>query len=48
MLKIEYKFTKSKQKTEKMFLISYIIASKNHAILCVYQEGNTCYRQSMG
>ena len=36
LFKIECKFTKWKQKNEKIIFLSYIIASENLAIVCVY------------
>ena len=35
------------RKTEKVFLLSEIIASEMAAVNCLYYEGNTCHGKSM-
>ena len=35
------------RKTEKIFLVSEIIASEMAAVNCLYYEGNICHGQSM-
>ena len=35
------------KKIRKVFFVSEIIASENVAINCLYEEENTCHRQSM-
>ena len=35
------------RKSEKIFLVSEIIASEMAAVNCLYYEGNTCHGQSM-
>ena len=35
------------EKTEKIFLLSRVIACEMAAVNCLYFEGNTCHGQSM-
>ena len=35
------------RKSQKIFLVSEIIASEMAAVNCLYYEGNTCHGQSM-
>ena len=50
MFNIEFKFRKLKKKKikKKLFFVSEIISSENVPINFLYEEENTCYRQSMG